>query len=233
MSIWDQINDLLLEGYHAKKPDLWIGSKIQVSLETWISRPYNFSILEYIKLIKKKCFVFVSKRPFRGEKLHNGNYFVVAWQFIFYYSNLCNIKDHFCIYLPSTYVLIHNMNIIFESSNFLVRWGVMMLYMHWWRNNKSLKKNIFESSNFLVYWRRVGVDARKLIQIITWFTSKNTKPNIRKISKYNKIRLFRGWLKFFAQTVIVVNRRHVITHASIYFDVGNIWQTLLSSSIYF
>jgi len=57
-----------------KKIDFRIGSKSQRSLETRIGRLYNFSTLDYIKLIKKKCFVFVSKRPFRGEKLHNGNY---------------------------------------------------------------------------------------------------------------------------------------------------------------
>ncbi len=86
-----------------KKIDFRIGSKSQRSLETRIGRLYNFSTLDYIKLIKKKCFVFVLKRPFRGEKLHKDNYFVVTWQFIFYYSNLCNIKDHFCIFLPSTF----------------------------------------------------------------------------------------------------------------------------------
>ena len=54
----------------------------QGSLKTRIDLLYSSSPLAYIKLIKNKKFLCFSKRAIFGEKLYQGNYFVVTWQSI-------------------------------------------------------------------------------------------------------------------------------------------------------
>ncbi len=54
----------------------------QGSLKTRIDLLYSSSPLAYIKLIKNKIFLCFSKRAIFGEKLYQGNYFVVTWQSI-------------------------------------------------------------------------------------------------------------------------------------------------------
>ncbi len=54
----------------------------QGSLKTRIDLLYSSSPLAYIKLIKNKKNFCFSKRAIFGEKLYQGNYFVVTWQSI-------------------------------------------------------------------------------------------------------------------------------------------------------
>ena len=55
---------------------------MQGSLKTRIDLLYSSSPLAYIKLIKNKNNFGFSKRAIFGEKLYQGNYFVVTWQSI-------------------------------------------------------------------------------------------------------------------------------------------------------